>query len=311
MMDALIGGMESYAAAYLEDIVVFSENWGEHLKHVRHVLESLRSAGLTTNPRKCKFAMVRCVYLGHIVGSGLVQPEEGKVAAIRTFPTPQSKQQVRAFLGLAGYYRKFIPNFSATAAALTDLTRKVCPNSVKWNGECELAFQTIRICLCSSPVLCAPNFSKAFILQTDASNRGIGGILSQLDEENIDRPVAYYSRKLLPREERYSTVEKECLAIKYAVEAFYTYLLGREFTIQTDHSALKWLDNFKDSNSRLTRWSLALQPYHYRIIYRAGEVNANADGLSRAWHSDMNLSEEGKGSVKKPVMSENGTIQAQ
>lgn len=156
LMDVLIRGLESYAAAYLDDIVIFSENWEEHLKHLRHVLERLKGAGLTANPKKCKFAMGRCVYLGHIVGSGLVQPEESKVVAIRTFPIPKSKQQVRAFLGLAGYYRKFIPNFSATAAPLTDLTRKMCPNSVKWNAECELAFQTIKGCLCSTPVLCAP-----------------------------------------------------------------------------------------------------------------------------------------------------------
>ena len=136
--------------------------------------------------------------------------------------------------------------------------------------------------LCSSPILKNPDFDRLFIVQTDASDRGIGAVLSQLSDEGSEHPVAYYSRKLLPREERYSTVEKECLAIRLAVQAFKVYLLGKPFTVQTDHRSLEWLNRLKDTNARLTRWSLELQSYSFTVRHRAGRANANADGLSRA-----------------------------
>ena len=127
----------------------------------------------------------------------------------------------------------------------------------------------------------SPNFQNEFVLQTDASDRGVGAVLSQLDDEGNDRPIAYYSHKLLPREEKYSTVEKECLAFKLAVQAFHSYLMGQKFRIQTDHRSLEWLNNVKDSNPRLTRWSLFLQSYWFAIEYRTGYRNGNRDGLSR------------------------------
>ena len=135
--------------------------------------------------------------------------------------------------------------------------------------------------MCTTPVLQSPDFSKEFILQTDASDRGVGAILSQHDGDGYDHPTAYFSRKLLPREERYSTIEKECLAIKLGTEAFRVYLLGKPFVIQTDHRSLEWLDRLKANNSRLTRWSLSLQPFQFRVEYRTGKSNGNADALSR------------------------------
>ena len=148
--------------------------------------------------------------------------------------------------------------------------------------------------MCKAPILYSPNFTKPFILQTDASDRGTGAVLSQKDDEGHDHPVAYYSRKFLPREERYSTIEKECLAIKLAAQAFRVYLLGRPFEIQTDHRSLVWLDRLKDSNSRLTRWSLALQPFQFTVTHRSGKANGNADALSRAATTTV-LPEKGGG----------------
>ena len=135
------------------------------------------------------------------------------------------------------------------------------------------------------------------MLQTDASNLGIGGVLSQYDDEGKDHPIAYYSKKLLPRECNYSTIEKECLAIKLTVEHFQVYLLGRSFTIQTDHRALQWLQNVKDRNSRLTRWSLSLQPYRFRVEHRKGRDNANADTLSRVVQHEQCFAHEKEGDV--------------
>ena len=209
-------------------------------------------------------------------------PEAAKVRAVQTFDPPETKSGVRSFLGLTGYYRRFIPDYASIAVPLTDLTRKSRPNRVVWTPECALAFEKLKAALCSSPVLKSPEWDKTFILQTDASGRGVGAVLSQL-KDGSDQPLAYFSRKLLPREERYSTIEKECLAIRLGVQAFHVYLVGRTFVIQTDHRSLEWLDRMKGTNARLTRWSLVLQSYDFRVEYRTGRRNGNADGLSRQW----------------------------
>ena len=281
MMDTVLHGLEQFSAAYLDDIVIYSNTWNEHLQHIQAVFKRLRHAGLTAKPAKCQFGMAQCSYLGHVVGNGRVCPEDAKVTAVKEFPKPKTKRQVRAFLGLTGYYRRFIKDFASTATPLTDLTRKSAPSQLKWTEECEQAFHKLRDALCKEPVLRGPDFNRQFVLQTDASNRGVGAVLSQRDDDGTDRPVAYYSKKLLPREEKYSTIEKECLAIKLAVQAFRVYLLGRCFLVQTDHRALQWLDQLKENNARLTRWSLYLQSFKFSVEHRSGKENGNADALSR------------------------------
>ena len=224
MMNQLMQG-QKHTAAYLDDLIIYSTSWDEHLKEIKQVLLKLRAAGLTAKPRKCQFAKAQCSYLGHVVGSGLVQPEQNKVHAIKQFPIPQNKKDVRVFLGLTGYYHHFIPSYSSIAAPLTDLTKKCAPNSVTWTDSCERAFEELKASMCRSPVLHSPNFNKPFLLQTDASDRGVGAVLSQQNSDG-DHPVAYFSKKLLPREERYSVIEKECLAVKLAVQTFRVYLLS-------------------------------------------------------------------------------------
>ena len=281
MMDKLLDGIGDFAKAYIDDLVIFSTSWEEHLQHLRTVLQRLQEAGLTVKPTKCQFGMEECTYLGHVVGGGKVQMELSKIAAVQSFGVPRTKREVRSFLGLTGYYRKFIPQYASIASPLTDLIRKSEPNRVEWTPACAAAFAKLKTILCSAPVLRTPDFEKPFVLQTDASQRGVGAVLSQLDKDGADHPVAFFSRKLLPREERYSTIEKECLAIKLGIHTFRVYLLGRPFTIQTDHRSLEWLDRVKENNARLTRWSRLLQPYQYRVEYRPGSGNGNADGLSR------------------------------
>ena len=286
MMDQLLRGLEDCAAAYLDDLVIYNLTWTEHLTSLRKVLERLRTAGLTAKPSKCHFAMKECTYLGHIVGNGQVRPEIEKLAAVEGFPVPKTKE-VRTFLGLTGYYRKFVASYASLAAPLTELTKSKAPNNVIWTAHCNQAFKDLKRLLCSSPVLQCPDFSHPFILQTDASDWGVGGVLSQLDKEGHDHPVAYFSRKLLPRERRYFTVEKECLAIKLTIQAFRVYLFGKPFSILTDHHALEWLDRLKTDNARLTRWSLSLQPYNFTVTYRPGKCNGNADALSRRTSSPL------------------------
>ena len=280
-MDKVLQGLEDYAAAYIDDLVIHITTWEEHLTQIQTVFQRLRLAGLTAKPQKCQLGMSRCVYLGHVVGSGLVQPERSKMQGVESFPTPTTKKQVRCFLGMTGYYRKFIPDYASIAAPLTDLTKNAAPNQVVWTDRCEGSFQKLKSLLCREPVLRSPDFTKEFVLQTDASDVGVGAVLSQLDEEGADHPVAYYSRKLLAREQKYATIEKECLAIKLATQAFRVYLLGRPFIIQTDHRALEWLDRLRENNAKLSRWSIALQPFKFQVRHRPGKDNGNADCLSR------------------------------
>ena len=166
------------------------------------------------------------------------------------------------------------------------MIRKYEPEIVSWSEECNRAFCELKELLLSYPVLRNVNFSLPFTLQVDASDVGVGAVLSQPDEEGMEHPVAYFSRKLLPREQKFSVIEKECLAIKLGIETFAVYLIGREFNIQTDHRALQWLSKSQNLNSRLTRWSIALQPFKFKVIHRGGSENVNADTLSRIPVSD-------------------------
>ena len=192
------------------------------------ILEQLREAGLTAKPSKCQFAMKECIYLGHVVGGGIIRPEVSKVEAVRRWVVPQTKKQVRALVGLTGYYRKFIPHYATIAAALGDLTCKFSLAKTQWSKVSEKAFQRLKEILCSSPVLHSPCLDKPLILQTDASNRGVGTVLSQTSGQGEEHPIAYFSRKLLPHEVNYSTME-ECLAMKLGIQASRVYLLGRPF----------------------------------------------------------------------------------
>lgn len=296
LMDRVLQGCEEWSAAYLDDVVIHSNSWPEHLQHVRQTLEKIQAAGLTLNVNKCEWARQEAGYLGYHLGNGQLRPQVDKVEAIRRSPRPRTKKEVRSFLGLVGWYRRFVPNFASIAVPLTDLLSKSVSNPVPWTEDCETAFNTLKEKMCSSPVLQSPDFSQRFLVQVDASATGIGAVLAQ-GSSGEEKPVVYLSRKLLPRETRYSTIEKECLAIKWALDSLRYYLLGREFDLETDHRALTWIQSMKDHNARVTRWYLSLQPYNFKIRHRPGKQNVVADYLSRfpvsAWLG------EGGGNVTK------------
>lgn len=280
LMDEVLRGAEDYAAAYIDDVIIHSSSWAEHLHHLRDVFQRIHRAGLVVNSSKCQLASSEVGYLGYILGGGTIRPQISKVDAIRNAQPPTTKKGVRSFLGLVGWYRRFIPNFSSRAAPLTDLTRKNSPNKVVWTTECEAAFQDLKECMCFEPVLQSPDFSLPFTVQTDASGLGLGAVLLQGEGED-KRPIQYVSRKLFPRETRYSTIEKECLAIKWALDTLKYYLVGKDFVLETDHRALQWLHRMRDFNSRITRWHLSLQPYRFTVKYKSGKDNVIADFLSR------------------------------
>lgn len=237
LMDRVLQGCEEWSLAYLDDIVIHSNSWQEHLQHLKQTLKNIAAAGLTLNVGKCEWARQEASYLGYHLGKGQLCPQVNKVEAIRQSPKPKTKKEVRSFLGLVGWYRRFVPNFASIAAPLTDLLNKKVVNPIPWTGDCEAAFKTLREKMCSSPVLQSPDFTKSFLVQVDASAIGLRAVLVQGAQGN-EKPVIYLSRKLLPRETRYLAIEKECLAIKWALESLQYYLLGREFSLETDHRAL-------------------------------------------------------------------------
>ncbi|XP_057693505.1 uncharacterized protein LOC130916648 [Corythoichthys intestinalis] len=290
LMDKVLCGLSQFAAAYLDDIIIYSNSWDEHLQHLKVVLRCLQNAGLTVNPAKCAFAKRETEYLGFVIGGGLVKPQIGKVEAIRCCPLPRTQKQLKSFLGMSGWYHRFIPNYSARASLLTDMTSLRGSSVLRWSEEAVKAFRDIQQALCQDPVLHCPDFEQEFVLQTDACDRGLGAVLLQ-GPPNDRHPIAFISRKLFPRETRYSTIEKECLAIKWALDALRYYLLGRHFVLETDHRALKWLERMRDTNNRITRWYLAMQPYKFEVQYIPGKQNSTADYLSRG---ASELSEEGE-----------------
>jgi hypothetical protein len=280
LMNAVLRECQKYSGAYLDDVVIFSDGWDDHLHHLEAVFNRIQQAGLTVKPAKCQFAFKEVSYLGHVIGGGTVRPDPAKVEAVLGFQRPLVKKNVRSFLGLIGYYRKFVPNFADVASVLTDLTKKGRPEKVIWTKECESAFLLLKKLVAKSPVLTVADPAKPYIAQTDASDIGLGAVLSQTQNDE-EHPVAFASRKLSDPERKYSVIEKECLAIIWALKYFRTYLWGTRFTVETDHQPLRWLQQMKDSNSRLTRWALAIQPYCFEMRHRPGRQNGNADALSR------------------------------
>lgn len=274
MNTALRGLINKHCFVYLDDIIIFGQSIEEHNSNLAILLQRLRELGLKIQPDKCEFLKPELEYLGHIVTAEGVKPNPKKLEAVSNFKQPRNPTDIKSFLRLAGYYRKFIRNFSKIAKPLTELTKKETP--FHWTDKTQEAFQTLKDKLCSSPVLKFPDYAKQFTLTTDASNEGIGAILSQ-----DGHPCCYISRTLNPPERNYSTTEKELLAIVWAVKRLRQYLLGRKFLIRTDHQALKWLQNCKDPSSRFMRWRLKLEEYEYDIDYTKGKDNTAADALSR------------------------------
>ncbi|KAJ1114366.1 hypothetical protein NDU88_002604 [Pleurodeles waltl] len=284
LVNRVLSGLESFSAAYLDDIAVFSSTWRDHLVHLKEVLQALLQAGLTIKASKCQIGQSSVVYLGHLVGGGHVQPLQPKIQTILDWEAPKTQTQVRAFLGLTGYYRRFVQNFGTIVAPLTELTSKKQPKKVIWTPECQKAFDTLKQAMCSAPVLLAPDYSKEFVVQTDASEEGIGAVLAQVNEEGHDHPVAFISRRLLPREKKWSAIEREAFAVVWSLKKLRPYLFGTHFRVQTDHRPLRWLMQMRGENPKLLRWSISLQGMDFTVEHRPGTAHANADGLSRFFH---------------------------
>ena len=278
MNRVLMGQLQNHCFVYLDDVILFGETLQEHNERLREILERLRKHNLKIEPDKCEFLKTELQYLGHVVTTQGVKPDPLKVEAITKFPHPKSPTDVKSFLGLVGYYRKFIPKFSGIAKPLNELLKKDVP--FHWSENQEKAFNELKEILISEPLLQYPDFTKSFVLTTDASGFAVGAILSQ-GPINHDKPIAYASRTLNSAEQNYSVIEKELTAIVWACKHFRPYLLGRPFIIVTDHKPLVWMFNIKEPSSRLLRWRLLLEEFEFNIEHKAGKRNTNADALSR------------------------------
>ncbi|XP_041365121.1 uncharacterized protein LOC121380393 [Gigantopelta aegis] len=283
MMRTLLKGL-SNVRNYIDDILIYTETWEEHLEMVETVFNRLRDGKLTAKPSKCLIGFKTLEFLGHMVGNGEIGPEAKKVKKIMAISRPQNKKELRSFLGLIGYYRKFIKNFSEIAAPLTDMTKNSQTKVLQWTEGTTAAFKTLKEKMSSAPVLKLPKLGEHFTIRTDASGNGLGAVLMQESEGEVF-PVLYVSRKLKDRETRYATIEKECLAIVWAIGKFTQYVYGVDFTLETDHQSLTWLHQTRFDNARVMRWALALQPYRFVCKSIHGKDNVCADLLSRCGDS--------------------------
>uniref|UniRef100_A0A3B1IW77 Gypsy retrotransposon integrase-like protein 1 n=1 Tax=Astyanax mexicanus TaxID=7994 RepID=A0A3B1IW77_ASTMX len=281
LINIVLGDIKD-CSAYLDDAVVYSADWDSHMKTLREVFCRLKQASLTLNLAKCVFAQATVTYLGVQVGRGQVRPVEAKVKAILEFPLPKTRRCLRRFLGMASYYRRFCRNFSAVVQPLTSL---LSPSvNFKWSSACDHAFTSVKILLSDAPVLSAPDFSRPFLLEVDASAVGAGAVLLQEDADGILHPVCFYSHKFTSYQRNYSTIEKEALALLLAIQHFEVYVGSSSLPVVvfTDHNPLVFLSRMYNKNQRLMRWALLLQDYNLEIRHKKGMENVVADALSRA-----------------------------
>lgn len=264
---------------YLDDIIIFATSLQEHMCRLRQVFERLREAQLKVQLDKSEFLKQELMYLGHVITPHGIRPNPDKIRAIKQFPIPKTPREIKSFLGLVGYYRKFVPNMAKLTKPMTSLLKK----NAKFEHTPDFieAFEKCKELLINPPILQYPDFDQPFILTTDASNIALGAVLSQ-NHNGQDLPIAYASRTLNETETKYSVTDKELLSLVWSTKYFRPYLYGHKFIIRTDHQPLKWLFNLKDNvNSRLTRWKIKLSEYDFTVEYKKGKSNTNADALSR------------------------------
>ena len=286
MQEVLRGLNWKFVLVYLDDIIIYSSTFSEHLQHVRQVFDRLRKSGLKLKAKKCNFGQRQVKFLGHIVSEEGVATDPAKLEIVKNYPTPVKVAEVRSFLGFVGYYRKFIKDFCKIARPLSDLTRKDVP--FVWNDDCQNAFDSLKQRLLEPPILAYPIYDGSeFILQTDASHKGLGFILAQ-KQDGVEKVISYGGRALQGAERNYSITELEALAVVEGIRKYSTYLNHSiKFKVVTDHCALKWIFSNRQTTGRLARWALKLQAYSFEVVHISGRSNSNADALSRLDYSSI------------------------
>ena len=309
LMEIVLSGLTyELVLVYLDDIIVYGRNFEEHLERLRIVLNRIRDANLKISPAKCSLFQRKITFLGHVVSAEGIQTDPAKVQAVEKYPVPTTLRQVRAFMGLVGFYRKFIFNFGVIADPIYRLLNK----SVKfhWTKECQQAFETLKSELVKAPILGFPTEKDEFTLCTDASLYGIGAVLSQT-QSNGEKVIAFASKTLQKGQRNYSATKRELYAVVFFTAYFKEFLLGQKFKIITDHRALVWLYSFKDPDAIVARWLEKLSMFNFEIIHRPGKTITHADALSRIPEpsvSAVQLAKEPLNSGRRQTLQEQDPI---
>lgn len=279
LMNSVFGHTDNHIFAYLDDIIIVSETFDDHLRDLEFVLERLKYAGLTINCQKSSFCVPTLKYLGYVLDQGGLRTDPDKVDVIVNYPRPVNFTELKRFIGIASWYRRFVRNFASIAAPLHDLTKdKKGKAKLEWDTKADKAFIDLKNDLVSTPLLTIPDFNETFSIHCDASDIGLGAVICQ---GLNDQPIAFASRKLKGAETRYSVTERECLAVVFAIQKFRPYIEGYHFKIYTDHSSLIWLFRQENPPGRLARWIMGLSQYDFEIHHRKGDQNIVPDALSR------------------------------
>ena len=278
LMELVLAGLHWKTCLVYLDILIYARTFDEHVTRLNEIFCRLSEAGLKLKPKKCSLFQKEVAYLGHVVSDQGIATDPEKTRKVSEWPTLCNIKEVRSFIGLCSYYRRFIMDFATIAAPLHKLTHKNV--GFEWTEECENSFQILKKKLTTSPILTFPDFSLPFILDTGASGVGIGAVLSQ-KQNRCEKVIAYASRKLSKTEQNYSVTKRELLAVVHAIKHFKHYLYGKRFTLRTDHGSLRWLYNFKYVQGQLARWLEILGSFNFDIVHRPGSQHRNADAMSR------------------------------
>jgi hypothetical protein len=270
-----------FVLVFFDDILIYRKTWTDHLTHVDQVLSLLAQHQLFLKQSKCAFGASEVEYLGHLVGKDGIRVDPKMIEAMQDWPHPKTLKSLRGFWGLTGYYRKFVKNYGKIATPLTALLKK---NSFTWTPAATQDFQTLKTTMCTTPVLALPDFTKTFVLECDASGKGISVVLMQ-----EGRPLAFTSKQLSEKNLGKPIYEKEMLAILHVIELWRPYLLGQRFQIKIDHQSLKYFLEQRISSQEKQKWVTKLFGYDYEIIYKKGKDNVVADALSRKYEDEGSL----------------------
>ena len=282
LMDAIFGPeLEPKVFCYLDDIIVISSSFDEHIRILREVLTRLKAANLTVNFEKCEFFKSSLKYLGYVVDSEGLRTDPDKISSMINYPRPTNTTEIKRFIGMTSWYRKFINHFSTLVSPINDLIKgRKKGQKITWTPEAENSFINLKQALVSAPILRSPDFSQPFIIQCDASDTGLAGVLLQyINGEEV--VIAFASRSLSRTERNYSITQRECLAVIFSIEKFRPFVEGVHFTVVTDHYSLLWLNNLKEPTGKLARWAVKVQQFSFTLVHRKGSLNVVPDALSR------------------------------
>jgi hypothetical protein len=280
-MTQVLQPVRDFTEPFVDDMAVVSEDWETHLSHLDKYVQIIEDTGLTLNLKKCNFAQSKIKFVGHIVGSGCIEPDPSKIATIKDIQPPTTKKDVRRIMGFFSYFRSFIPALAETTRIITDLTRNDVPSKVPWESKHQQALDKLKEDLSKATQLHTIDFSKDFGLSVDASATAVGCCLFQCTASGIEQPIAFASSKLSDTQMRWSTIEREAFAVIWALKRFRSWIFLSKINVYSDHNPLTYLTEASPKSAKLARWALALQEFNVHFRYRPGRKNIVADFLSR------------------------------